>query len=133
MLNRSVLNLTSYYLQWFFLLYMILTPSTLLHQLKILVMIKYQSNLLSYAGPISVLINQSMVSGKFPATWKKADICPVQKKPDDMSLSNFRPIPVLPILSKLLERVVYDQLYAHLIDIDLFSNKQAGFRPNHST
>lgn len=87
------------------------------------------------AGPVSLLINKSLVLGRFPTLWKKAVVYPVEKKPlsGESPMTNFRPISVLPILSKLFERVVYDQLYNHLITNNLMSDKQAGFRLNHST
>ena len=50
-----------------------------------------------------------------------------------MELTNFRPISVLPVLSKILERVVHDQLVSHLLKFNLLSDRQSGFRPKHST
>ncbi len=47
--------------------------------------------------------------------------------------SNYRPISILPVLSKLLERVVNVQLYKHLQKYNLISTWQSGFRPNYST
>ena len=47
--------------------------------------------------------------------------------------TDFRPISVLPVLSKVLERVVYDQLLSHLLTFDLLSDIQSGFHPQCST
>ena len=48
------------------------------------------------------------------------------------SLSNFRPISILPVFSKVLERVVYDQIVNHFTTYNLFSNRQSGFRAGYS-
>ena len=47
--------------------------------------------------------------------------------------NNYRPISVLPVISKLIERVVFDQFYEYLIVHDLLADTQSGFRPRHST
>ena len=48
-------------------------------------------------------------------------------------LNDYRPISVLPVISKLIERVVFDQFYEYLIVHDLLADTQSGFRPRHST
>ena len=82
---------------------------------------------------IARLVNHSITSGIFPDLWKYAVVTPIQKSKESMELTNFRPISVLPVLSKVLERVVYDQLLSHLSTFDLLSDKQSGFRPQCST
>ena len=62
-----------------------------------------------------------------------AVVTPIQKSKESMELTNFRPISVLPVLSKVLERVVYDQLLSHLLTFDLLFDRQSGFRPQCST
>ena len=47
--------------------------------------------------------------------------------------NDYRPISVLPVISKLIERVVFDQFYEYLIVHDLLAVTQSGFRPRHST
>ena len=47
--------------------------------------------------------------------------------------NNYRPISVLPIVSKLIERIVFNQLYSFLVENDLLADSQHGFRPKHST
>ena len=76
---------------------------------------------------------KSILSSSFPDCWKAAIVTPVLKSPNNTSLSNFRPISVLPVFSKLLERVVSDQIIAHFCKHNLFSEKQSGFRYGHST
>ena len=83
--------------------------------------------------PITALINKSFVEGIVPHQWKLANVTPIPKSNDVMAIKNFRPISVLPILSKLLERVVCSQLTNHLKSYDLLSPYQSAFRQNHST
>lgn len=82
---------------------------------------------------VATIVNQSISTCKFPDFWKCAIVTPVQKSKDNCDLTNFRPISVLPVLSKILERVVHDQLVSHLLKYRLFSVYQSGFRPSHST
>ena len=55
------------------------------------------------------------------------------KQGDRRNLNNYRPISVIPIVAKVFERIIYDQVYAFLIANNLLSNSQSGFRPLHST
>lgn len=76
------------------------------------------------------LINSSLLAGCVPAAFKHAVVQPSIKKSnlDPAVLSNFRPISKLPFLSKVLEKVVYDQLKLH-IDLNGISEKfQSGFK-----
>ena len=79
------------------------------------------------------LVNKSITSHTFPDTWKNAVVVPVQKSTQSSSLSNFRPISILPVFSKVLERVVYDQIVNHFTIHNLFSSMQSGFRAGYST
>ena len=71
----------------------------------------------------------------FPAVFKEAFITPVMKKPglDAADTSSYRPISNLPVLSKLLERLVVYQLMGYLSSADLLPSLQCGFRQGHST
>ena len=79
------------------------------------------------------LINKSITLHAFSDVWKNAIVVPVQKSTQSSSLSNFRPISILPVFSKVLERVVYDQIVNHFTTYNLFSNRQSGFRVGYST
>ena len=83
--------------------------------------------------PLTYLINLSLRQCEVPALWKKAKITPVFKAGDTRDPDNYRPISVLPILSKILERTVHSQLMTHLETENLLSEFQFGFRPNRST
>ena len=59
-------------------------------------------------------INTSLETGIFPDIWKISRVAPIYKEGDKSEKSNYRPISVLPVISRLFERLVYDQLYQHL-------------------
>ena len=64
---------------------------------------------------------------------KIAKVSPIFKKGDKLILSNYRPISVLSSFSKILERIMYNRLYAYLAENNILFNKQFGFRAGHST
>ena len=72
-------------------------------------------------------------SGSFPSRWKTAKVSPLYKNGDSRDVQNFRPISVLPVLSKVIERHVHDSLYSYLTENNLIYPRQSGFRKNHST
>ena len=76
---------------------------------------------------LTKLINKSIISQTFPNIWKNAVVTPVQKSNQNCSLSNFHPISVLPVFSKILERVVFDQLVSHFTCYNLFFKQTIWF------
>ena len=80
------------------------------------------------------IVNESLRTGKFPSALKEASIRPGLKKPslDVDELKNYRPISNLTYLSKILEKVVHEQLYTFIDSNDMFSSFQSGYRKNHS-
>ena len=82
---------------------------------------------------ITHIVNTSLTSHDVPSAWKLALVHPIQKTAKSTDVSNFRPISILPTIAKIVERVVYEQLYAYFTDHHLFSSSQHGFRSNHST
>jgi len=83
--------------------------------------------------PLTLVINQSLNTGIFPNKLKIAKVVPLLKKKEDYLFENYRPISVLPSLSKVLERVMHKQVVEHFIKLNLFYKNQYGFRHNHST
>ena len=76
-------------------------------------------------------INKAFNENKFPDTLKHSDIVSVFKKLDPTDKTNFRPVSVLPLLSKVFEKIMYDQLYEYA---ETFLNKLlCGFHKAHST
>ena len=74
-------------------------------------------------------INEAIRNNKFPDSLKLSDITPVYKKPDPSDKANYRPVSVLPLLSKVLEKIIYDQLYEYLENF--LSELLCGFRKAH--
>ena len=65
---------------------------------------------------------------KFPSEWKKGNVVPIHKKDDKQNVKNYRPVSLLPICSKIFERLTYDVMYDFLTENDLLSLNQSGFR-----
>ena len=71
-----------------------------------------------------------MKQGIFPSCWKKANVISVHKKGGKKDPDNYRPVSLLPICSKILEKVIYDQLLAHALRV--LPQSQHGFLPRRS-
>ena len=86
------------------------------------------------ASPLCKLFNKSLQTGKFPLCWKRASVTPIYKQKGSSSdPTNYRPISLLPNLSKILEKIVFNKIYEHLSENNLLTEKQSGYRPGHST
>ena len=68
------------------------------------------------------IFNRSITSGIFPEEWKCAKVTPLFKNGQRSDLNNYRPISVTPIVAKVFERIIYDQLYAYLT-LEAFQKK----------
>ena len=79
------------------------------------------------------IINNSFTNSNFPSAWKKSVIIPLPKTKNPTNLNDFRPISLLPILSKVLERIVHNQLTSYCETNDLLDVRQAGYKKRHST
>ena len=79
------------------------------------------------------LFNLCLLQGIFPSDFKKAIVVPIFKSGDRFTFTNYRPIAILPVISKILEKIVYLQLSTFLTDQKLLYENQFGFRSNHST
>ena len=84
------------------------------------------------AGPLCEIINHSFSEGKFPTEWKCAKIIALYKGGKLSVCDNYRPISVLPVLSKIMEKHISDSFYKYLTDNQLLCSNQSGFRPLHS-
>ena len=85
------------------------------------------------ATPIAQLCNLSIILGTFPDECKIAKLIPLYKKGSKVDPKNYRPISLLPIVSKIIEKVIYDQTINFLKDRNFLYDFQSGFRKNHST
>ena len=72
------------------------------------------------AHPISLLINCSLQTGIFPTKLKIGKIIPIFKRGDEELFDNYRPISLLPVFSKVYEKVVHNQLYHYFCENLLF-------------
>ena len=84
-------------------------------------------------GHLSGFLNKFMENGYFPVILKTGKITPIFKKGDPQQLDNYRPVSVIPIFSKIFEKVIYSRLYSFLTTMNVIYDKQFGFRKNHST
>ena len=83
---------------------------------------------------ITKIVNTSLSSGVFPASLKCALITPILKKPglDSNLLSNYRPVPNLPFIGKVIEKAVAQQVSQHISNYQLWDDLQSAYRPGHS-
>ena len=85
------------------------------------------------ARPLSIIFNKCLELGSFPSNWKYANVQPVHKKNSRQDKTNYRPISLLCICSKIFEKIVFNNMYKFLLDNSLLSPHQSGFRPGDST
>lgn len=83
--------------------------------------------------PLLHIFNSSINTGNVPEKLKIAKVTPIFKSGQSSVLSNYRPISVLPVFSKLLERIIYNRIYGYFKDNSLLYEKQFGFQNNNST
>ena len=86
-----------------------------------------------YIDPLTYLINKSIKQGVFPDELKLAKVVPIFKTGDEQLVQNYRPISVLPFISKIYEKIVANYLIDFLESQDLLYKYQFGFRKSHST
>ena len=82
---------------------------------------------------LSLIINKSFEEGTFPDNLKIAMVIPIFKKGDAGKNSNYRPISLLPIFSKIFEKLMHKRLYSFLEMHETLFEMQFGFRTGHST
>ena len=87
----------------------------------------------SLVTPLKIIFMNCLRYGVFPEIWKCANVVPVHKKKEKNLMSNYRPISLLPIFGKMLEKLVYDFLYSHLVSCNFLNPNHSGFLPSDST
>ena len=78
-------------------------------------------------------INMSFSTGQFPTEWKKSKVAPIYKNGPKSNIENYRPISVIPAISKVIEKIVHSQLYGYMEQNNLLCDQQFGFRKKRST
>ena len=82
------------------------------------------------ATQLITLFNYCIRASTLPSDWKMSNVTPVHKKDEVTNKNNYRPVSVLPAISKLFEKVMFDQLYASFAPA--FSSNMSGFLKGHS-
>ena len=85
------------------------------------------------AYPIMSIINSSIANGVFPDVWKTASVTPIHKSGSKSNLHNYRPISVISVFTRILERLAHDQLTEYLKANNILTSSQAAFRKLYST
>ena len=76
----------------------------------------------SIAKPLAILFRNCLESECFPKEWTKANIVPVHKKQDKQLIKSYRPVSLLPIYSKIFEKVIFNSLFKYLDDNNLLNS-----------
>ena len=83
--------------------------------------------------PLLNICNLSISEGVFPSELKLANVVPVYKSGDEKLINNYRPVSVLPVFSKILERIMYNRVLDFLNQYKILYELQFGFRKGRST
>ena len=83
--------------------------------------------------PITQTCNLSVKTSVVPDKFKIAKLKPLFKKGSSTDPKNYRPISLLPLISKVLEKIIHDQTQSFLRENELLYKFQSGFRSHHST
>ena len=86
-----------------------------------------------FTNPLQYIYNLSLTSGVVPDKMKLAKVIPIYKKGAKNSAGNYRPISLLNLFNKLLEKIIHKRLFCFLCKQHFFYNYQFGFRQKHST
>lgn len=83
--------------------------------------------------PLTLIYNSSLTSGVFPYIWKVAKVTPIFNSGARDDVNNYRPISVLSIFGRILEKIVHDRLIHYFNEKQLLTKNQLAFRKLHST
>ena len=86
----------------------------------------------SVALPLKLIFKTALKVKRFPDSWKIANVISAHNKDRKNLLKSFHPISLLPIFSKIFERVIYNALFNHLVSNKLSTHSQSGFLPGVS-
>lgn len=85
------------------------------------------------SGPLTCLINKSLSQGIFPSKLKTSKVYPLHKQGSKKELKNFRPISLIPTVSKIIEKIILTRILDHLNYNNVLPDRQHGFIPGRST
>ena len=86
----------------------------------------------SIVRPFSIIFKNCLQTGTFPNNWKKSNVLPIHKKGDKHLLQNYRPVSLLPVCTKIFERIVFNPMLEFLEENNLLCPHQSGFRSSDS-
>ena len=86
----------------------------------------------SISKPLSIKFRNCLKAGYFPTVWKKANVITVHKQGNKQILNNCQPVSLLPVCSKLIEKIIFDTIFQHLMINKLLNPNQSGFMPGDS-
>ena len=82
--------------------------------------------------PLEMTFKQCIETGVFPSEWNKGNIVSIRKKGDKQTLKGYRRVSLLPICGKVLERLLFNEMFKFFIENKLVSFNQSGFKPGDS-
>lgn len=88
---------------------------------------------LTVSNPLKIIFEKSFSTGIVPTQLKTAKIIPLYKGGDPLSPDNYRPIAMLSVFAKVIEKVVFKKLMDHVDNNNILSPQQFGFRKDHAT
>ena len=86
----------------------------------------------SFYEPLKMIFKSCLNQSIFPAEWEKANIVPVYKKGGHQCMKNYRLVYLLPVFSKIFERLIYNAMLKNFLDRNLISSNQSSFKPGDS-
>ena len=84
------------------------------------------------AIPLKLIFRSILEESVFPDDWKKSNVVPIHKRDSKNLIKHYRPISLLPIFSKIFERLIFNFLFNYFIQNKLFTECQSGFIPGDS-
>ena len=81
--------------------------------------------------PLAIIFKQCVDTCIFPSAWKKGNIVPIHKKGDKQTLKNYRPVLLFPICGKILEQLMFNEMFKFLLKTNL--SRQTSLVLNHMT
>ena len=85
------------------------------------------------ADPLKFIFNMSIRSGSIPKAWKQSNVSPIHKGGSCDDPGNFRPISVVPIIAKVLEKLIANQLLSYFETHHLLHDHQGAYRCGRSS
>ena len=86
-----------------------------------------------FCPPVHHIITLSIMNSQFPQSWKNSKVIPLHKKEDVLEKKNYRPVAILSPVSKVIEKIVFDEIYTYFTNNKLFHPSLHGYRKHKST